>query len=127
MTARFKPGDRVRIIANPFDYFNEAIEEMAGDVGVVAFHGHVGDTVAYEVHFNEGQMRVEIQQDDLEPAGEGWAEALLTLSLIRTALTDPGAGYRMPSPEVAAAAIDYAMAEIRNTVDPEALAEAGYE
>lgn len=129
--ARFKVGDRVRIIANPFDLFNQDIEEMAGDVGTVADLEQFGTAFGYEVHFNEGEMRVEIHECDLQPEGEPyrerWDTALQTLSLIRTAITDPGAGYEIPAPEVAADAIDYAMAEIMRTVDPEALTRAGYE
>lgn len=79
---RFKVGERVRIVARPLDPFTESLGEMAGDSGVVAFGRPlviaqsllVGNgsglvaTHAYEVLFNEGEMRVTIWEDDLEAA-----------------------------------------------------------
>lgn len=63
----------------------------------------------------------------MSAAEERWARALDALSLIRTVITDPGAGYELPSVEACADAIDYAIAEIKLTVEPAALEAAGFE
>ena len=53
--------------------------------------------------------------------GERWARSLFTLSMMRTVLTDPGAGFDMPTIDDAADAIDYAIECIELDVDAETL------